>query len=55
MQTTFRVLIQKTVAYYPRFKQKTKWIELDFIDSVFSHAKVEANYPGWEVSMFWPK
>jgi len=54
VKTRFKVLIQKTVSFLPA-RQKTKWIEVDFADGVFKHRKVEDDYQGWEVSMFWPK
>ena len=52
---TFKILIQKAIAYYPRHRLKTKWIEMDFADGIFNHSMVFEKYPGFEVSMFWPK
>jgi hypothetical protein len=50
----FRILIQKTISWTPHFKQKIKWIYHTFDDGVFQHSTIEKDYPGWEVSMFWP-
>jgi len=55
MKNKFIFLIQKTVSWYPRWKQKIKWVEVHAEDVKDAYNKIGINFSDWEVSMFWPK
>lgn len=52
--TQFRFVLQKTVSWFPRFRQKQLVVFVETENMTQAREQIKLTHPDWETSMLWP-